>query len=124
MAAKVVDASAVAALLFDEPGAADIGARLEGHLLFAPALLWFELASVCLKKLALHADREADVLADYAALQALPIVEAAVRHAQLPLLARRLKLTAYDASYVDAARLLGVELVTLDRRLARAADAE
>ncbi len=32
-------------------------------------------------------------------------------------------LTAYDASYLWLARLLGAELVTLDRRLAAAASA-
>jgi len=41
--------------------------------------------------------------------------------AVLPL-AESLGLTAYDASYLWLARRLGAELVTLDRRLARAAN--
>ena len=50
MAVKVVDASALAALLFDEPEAGAIADRLEDANLVAPALLGFEIASVCLKK--------------------------------------------------------------------------
>ena len=49
MAVKVVDASALAALLFDEPEAGAIADRLEDANLVAPALLGFEIASVCLK---------------------------------------------------------------------------
>jgi uncharacterized protein with PIN domain len=43
MAVKVVDASALAALLFGEPEAE----RLGNARLAAPALLGFELANVC-----------------------------------------------------------------------------
>lgn len=48
---KVVDASALAALPFGEPGAEAIAGRLEGARLAAPALLDFELANVCLTKM-------------------------------------------------------------------------
>jgi len=51
MAVKVVDASALAALLFGEPEAEAVADRLEGSSLFAPTLLGYEIASVCLKKL-------------------------------------------------------------------------
>jgi len=51
MTVKVVDASALAALLFGEPEAEKVASRLEKSRLVAPALLGFEIASVCLKKL-------------------------------------------------------------------------
>jgi len=51
MAVKVVDASALAALLFGEPEAEAVADRLEGSSLFTPTLLGDEIASVCLKKL-------------------------------------------------------------------------
>ena len=44
MAVKVVDASALAALLFDEPEAKAVADRLEDGNLVAPALLSFEIA--------------------------------------------------------------------------------
>lgn len=43
MAVNVVDASAVAALLFGEPEAAAVAERLRGCDLAAPALLPFEI---------------------------------------------------------------------------------
>jgi hypothetical protein len=46
MAVKVVDASAIAALLFGEPDAENISERLADGRLVAPALLGFELANV------------------------------------------------------------------------------
>jgi uncharacterized protein with PIN domain len=50
MPAKVVDASAIAALLFGEPEADAVAAQLAGSRLVAPGLLPFELANVCLIK--------------------------------------------------------------------------
>jgi uncharacterized protein with PIN domain len=44
---KVVDASALAALLFGEPEGEAVAAQLDGARLVAPCLLGFELANVC-----------------------------------------------------------------------------
>jgi hypothetical protein len=51
MAVKVVDASAIGALLFGEPAGATIAASLSGASLVAPALLAYELANIAVKKL-------------------------------------------------------------------------
>lgn len=48
---KVIDASALAALVFSEPEAGEVVNRLEGARLAAPSLLDFELANVCLTKM-------------------------------------------------------------------------
>jgi predicted nucleic acid-binding protein len=45
-----------------------------------------------------------------------------VDHAAVLVLAQRTGLTGYDASYLLLSRTLGVELVTLDRQLAEAAE--
>ena len=59
-AVKVVDASALAALLFGEKEAEAVAASLEGARLTALALLGFELANVRLTKMRRHpAQREA-----------------------------------------------------------------
>ena len=50
MADRVVDASAVAAVLFGEDDAEHVSELTHGHRLFAPTLLHFEIASVGLKK--------------------------------------------------------------------------
>lgn len=123
MPVKVVDASAVGAILFGEAEGADVGARLEGAVLTAPALLAFEVASICVKKLSRDPARRAAFLAAFALLERMEIATASVEHGEAVELAARSGLTAYDASYLWLARRLGAELVTLDRQLAAAAAA-
>ena len=87
----------------------------------APHLLDAEVIST------LRRFRRARILSDERAQEAVfDLTELAItRHSHLPLLDRawalRDRLTAYDAMYVALADVLGAELVTLDRRLARAA---
>lgn len=121
MTPVVIDASALAAVAFQEPGWEGVGARLDGAALFAPALLKFELANVALAK----ARRQpADAAKIFAALDvALDQSGVTWRDVDAPdvaLVAYASGLTAYDASYLWLAGLLGADLVTLDRRLAGA----
>ncbi|MDX2145803.1 MAG: type II toxin-antitoxin system VapC family toxin [Rhodospirillaceae bacterium] len=118
--AKVVDASALGALLFGEPDAEAMAERLSGTRLFAPALLFFELANICLKKVKRHPkQRDALVVAlDLAA--GLGITVADVAQPNIVRLADETGLTAYDAAYLWLARHLGAELVTLDKQLLKA----
>jgi predicted nucleic acid-binding protein len=117
---KVVDASALAALLFGEPEAEAIAARLEGARLTAPALLDFELANVCLTKKRRQPDAREALRAAFGLAQRLNVETVAVDHAATLELAETTGLTAYDASYLWLSRVLGAELVTLDRELAAA----
>jgi predicted nucleic acid-binding protein len=121
MPVKVIDSSALAALVFGEPDAGKVLARIEGNTLAAPALLPFEIASVCLKKMRLHPER-GDLL--LSALRMLPEMEIDSVEVDLPdavLLAQETQLTIYDSAYLLLARTFGCELVTLDKRLAAAA---
>jgi len=121
MDVKVVDASALAALLFGEPEAAAIAKRLTGARLAAPAFLGFELANVCVVKAQRHPDRRGR-LKDAFHLAALLMIETvAVDSAEALELAEATGLTAYDASYLWLSRKLGGELITLDPKLAAAA---
>jgi predicted nucleic acid-binding protein len=118
--AKVVDASALAALLFAEPEAEDIAARLEGARLAAPSLLDFELANVCLTKMRRQPSERDAIRAAFRLARRLSVETVAVDHAAIVDLAEATGLTAYDASYLWLARALDAELVTLDRKLAAA----
>ncbi len=120
---KVVDASAMAALTFDEPGADRIGERLTGSRLVAPVLLSFELANVCATKSRRHPELRGALNAAFRHRIRLHVQELAVDHDDVLDLAIANGLSAYDAAYLWLARNLGAELVTLDRRLARAAGA-
>ncbi len=124
MAVKVVDASAVAALLFSEPEAEVVASALDGAELVAPTLLSFELTNVCLTKCRRHPDLRQALLAAFQLRGRLGIAETAVDHRDVLELALKYGLTAYDASYLLLARKLGAELVTLDEALTRAATAK
>lgn len=121
MQTAVVDASAIAAVLFDEPEAAPIAASVNGKLT-APTLLRYELVSVCTTKLIRHPERAKEIGARYQLLDRLAIDYAEPDWNHLPALARRWQLSAYDAAYLQLALALRAPLVTLDARLAAAWD--
>ncbi len=121
MLTVVVDASAIAAILFVEPDGPLISARIGDRNMIAPRLIRAELVNVGLKKW--RAD-EAARAAIATALRSFPSL--GVREVDIVLvdvfdLAMTTGLTAYDASYVWLARQLGTELITLDREQAKAA---
>ena len=120
-AVKVVDASALAALLFGEPEAGAIAGRLDGARLVAPALLAFELANVCLVKCRRHPELRDALLAGFRLRHRLGVEDVAIDQDDALALSFETGLTAYDASYLWLARRLGAELVTLDKALRKAA---
>ena len=122
MPVRIVDASALAALLFGEPRAEEIARALGDEQLAAPALLPFELASVCLKKITMRPEQSDAVIDAFSLFQRMSIDIVEVDHVQTVLLARETGLTAYDASYLWLTRELAGELVSLDEKL-RAATA-
>ena len=118
----VVDASALAALVFGEPDAADVAARLEDGPVIAPTLLGYELGSVCLKKIRKRPRRRRVLMSAVALAGRMAVAEVDVPMPEVIELARTSGLTVYDAAYLWLARALDAELVTLDDDLARAAD--
>ena len=121
MSVTVVDTSAVAAVLFDEPEAAPVVASASGPLL-APGLLRYELASVCEAKLRNDPRQAKLTLQRYRLVSSLDIEFVEPDWDALPLLAREWGLTAYDAAYLQLALKRKAPLVTLDARLAGAYD--
>ena len=119
--AVVVDASAVAAMVFGEAEGDDVRRQLKGHELHAPSLIDYELTNVAWKKLRARANAEA-------IFAALAVTGRVNLHLTRPdpvavlALAVATALTPYDASYLWLARTLNLELVTLDARLRRAAE--
>ena len=101
MAVKVVDASALAALLFGEPEAEAVAMRLEGSSLVAPALLGFEITNTCLKKLRRNPQKRDALLIAFARYFRMPIEIVEVDHSETLQLAEAFGLTGYDAAYLD-----------------------
>jgi predicted nucleic acid-binding protein len=114
---KVVDASAVVALLFNELRREEIVPRLRGGTLSAPSLIRFEVANACLKKIRAAPTERPALLEAFSFLDALSISLDIVNLAEAIVLAERMKLSLYDASYLWLAHALGAELITLDDKL-------
>lgn len=121
-AAKVVDASALVAVLFGEPAGTEVIDQVRGCRLFAPAILDFELANVCISKLRRTSQERSKLITAYEARWAMKIEIVGIDHTAVLALARRTGLTGYDASYLHLARTPEVKLVTLDRQLAAVAE--
>jgi predicted nucleic acid-binding protein len=118
---KVIDASALAAIVFDEPAGDKVATQIEDCELVAPSLLAYEMANVCWIKLRRN-PHQRHALLDALLTSGLAPETLDVDHHAVVELAVLTGLTTYDASYLWLARDLGVELVTLDRRLAEAAE--
>jgi predicted nucleic acid-binding protein len=115
----VVDCSVLATVLFDEPDREAALLAMAGKELFAPDLLDHEMVSVALKK-----SKSGMQIAARQALQDLSdlrLTRCAVDSTAQYELARRVKITAYDAAYLLLALDLGAPLATFDQKLGRAA---
>ncbi len=121
----VVDASALAALVFQEPEGDAMRLRLDGAEVFAPELLRYELANTAWKKVKRQPADAAKILTalSLALDDKSGLIWQDVDARDVVLLAHATGTTAYDASYLWLAASLGADLVTLDDRLARAVDA-
>ena len=120
---KVIDCSAMAAVVFAEPDGAAVAPLLDDARLFAPPLLGFELGNTCVVKTRKRPEDAAGLERLYANRVSLRIETVDVDFGAAVQLALATGLSAYDASYLWLARSLGAELVTLDKKLARAAAA-
>jgi predicted nucleic acid-binding protein len=123
----VADASIALAWAFDEvhPNAVAARERLRIDEAVVPSLWWFEVRNGLVigeRRGRLTEQHTARFLRDIARL---PIkVDQAPDETMLLALARRHRLSAYDAAYLELARREGQTLATLDRALFDAARAE
>ena len=115
----VVDCSALAGMLFEEPWQAQAREKIYGRTLNAPFLLEIEITSVALKK---HKQGlEALVAEGLSSFKALNVALHQIKPADVLALALQYKLSAYDASYLWLAAELKAPLATFDEKLAAAA---
>ena len=121
MPVKVIDASALAALVFSEPEQSKIAEQIQGASLLAPTLIDYELASVCLKKLRRYSRQRDALLAALALVKRMDIKQVRVNPAEVAILADEAGITAYDAAYLWLSLVHRAPLVTLDQKLGRAA---
>lgn len=124
----VIDASITACWAFSDESdasAAAARARLAVDSAVAPSLWWFEVRNTLIvneRRKRLQEDVSAAFLRLLAALPIL--IDRSPHEADVLALARRHRLTVYDAAYLELARRRREPLATLDRKLADAASAE
>jgi predicted nucleic acid-binding protein len=116
----VVDASAVAAVVFEEADGVTIRAHLQHDTLMAPHLLDHELTNVALVKIRRGLGSEPLIRAMLSTVRLLHVRRMPVPADDVVALALRTGLSAYDAAYLWLAKTEDVELVTLDRKLTEA----
>jgi len=117
MADKVVDASALAAIAFAEPGADAVIDEIDGHRLHAPTLVVFELMNVAWKRAKKQPVAARLFLEALDVLQEVGLRFRGIDQEAVVKLGLDTGLTAYDASYLWLSRALRMPLVTLDKKL-------
>lgn len=122
----VVDASALVSWVMPDETGSDLETLMATHeVVAAPTLLWVELRNILI--VSERRGRLSAGMADQiaGAVDGLGIsLEAPGSSAVVMDLARRHKLSAYDALYLELALREGAQLASLDRALIAAANAE
>ncbi len=121
MPGKVVDASVVAAVAFQESNVSEAKVLLKGADLYAPRLLAYELTSIARTKIARYPDQRENIVQLLESALASNVRWVEVNQITVLYLAVSSGLSTYDASYLYVANTLGMPLVTFDKRLAAAA---
>ena len=100
-------------------------ARLEAGSAVAPGIWWFEVRNVLLVNERRGRISERDTATFLRALSKMNVeVDHAQAEATVLSLARRHRLTVYDAAYLELASRRAIPLATLDKELAAAAQRE
>ncbi len=120
MPVKVVDASAIGALLFGEPEASFISAALKNTKMVSPSLISLEVTNICLKKIRRHFPQQDLIRNAFRLFFHMDIEKLDVDCSSVLFLAEQTGLTGYDASYLWVAQKLGADLLTLDKTLENA----
>ena len=123
----VVDASIVVAWAFDEANAVASEARdrIRNDAAIAPTLWWFEVRSALIVGERRGRFTELGTARFLRDLSRLSIaIDRLPSEGSVLALARRHRLTFYDAAYLELAQREGMPLATLDQELAIAARAE
>jgi predicted nucleic acid-binding protein len=123
----VVDASVAIAWAFNEqqPIAAQARARLRTEEAIVPALWWYELRNVLVLGERRGRLTERDTARFLRNMSRLAIsMDSSPSELQVLTLARRHRLTVYDAAYLELAQRQALPLATLDGELATAARTE
>jgi len=118
----ITDASAILAVIVDEPERAGIIEMTAGHNLMGPGSIPWEIGNAFTSMLKQHRLEIEEVKRGLIIFQSIPIRYLAVDLDNAVSIAHANNLYAYDAYFLDCASRHSAPLLTLDRQLRRAAD--
>ena len=118
----VIDASAILAVIVDEPERDRIVEMTGGHNLVGPGSIPWEIGNAFSSMLKQHRVNIAEVRQGLAIFESIAIRYLAVDLENALSIADSANLYAYDAYFLDCAARHAAPLLTLDRPLRRAAD--
>ena len=118
----VIDASAILAVIVDEPERERIIELTTGHNLVGPGSIPWEIGNAFSSMLKQHRLSIEAVKRGLGIFQTIPIRYLAVDMDNALLIAHENRLYAYDAYFLDCAARHAAPLLTLDRPLKRVAD--
>jgi predicted nucleic acid-binding protein len=121
--AEVVDASAIVAMVFAEPGSEASAQQLEGCQLLAPTMMPYEVANALWVKVRRDLERHDALFEQFRGFLNVRIEHCDVDLEAVVSFGLKRGLTVYDASYVWLALSRGARLVTLDRQMIAVASA-
>ena len=119
-AAAVIDASALAAILFGEAEADSLDLEFSPGQLIASPMLPHEFANICVKKHRRAGLSIDEVLLALMEFESLGIATEPVSSPETVAAAIRFGLSSYDAGYLWLALIKELPLLTLDKKLAAA----
>ena len=117
MPARVVDASVLGSVVFEEPRAQEADDLIRDTALQAPELLLYELTHIAQKKSLQYPDQRRAFQRSLQAVLSMEIRWRKVDHVAVLELALANGISTYDASYLYLAQTLGLPLVTFDQQL-------
>ena len=118
----VIDASAILAVIVDEPERDRVVEITAGHNLVGPGSIPWEIGNAFSSMLKQHRLSLTDAQRGLRIFQSVPIRYLAVDLENAVSIAHANKLYAYDAYFLDCASRHAAPLLTLDRPLRKAAD--
>ena len=118
----VIDASAILAVIVDEPERDRLVEMTAGHNLVGPGSIPWEIGNAFSSMLKQHRLSLKDAKQGLAIFQSVPIRYLAVDLENAISIAHASNLYAYDAYFLDCASRHAAPLLTLDQPLKRAAD--
>lgn len=118
---RVIDASVLGAMIFQEDRAKEAWELVTGYELQEPAFVLYELTSIARKKIREYPERKDELTLQLHRGLNIHMSFVKVDHLEVLRLALETGLTTYNASYLYVSLSTGAPLVTFDRKLQIAA---